>query len=75
MDRWCCPEVVIALGAGGACLWSVPGAVSGQGSVGCCQLITKLGGELTVEAVLRNLSGATFLRRVLEVVPCDWASL
>lgn len=37
------PGGVIALGAGGACLWSVPGAVSGQGSVGCCQLITKLG--------------------------------
>lgn len=35
--------VVIALGAGVACLWSVPGAVSGQGSVGCCQLITNLG--------------------------------
>lgn len=35
----------------------------------------EIGGELTVEAVLLNLSGATFLRRVLEVVPCDWASL
>ena len=41
--EWCAPGacgVVIALGAGVACLWSVPGAVSGQGSVGCCQLIT-----------------------------------
>lgn len=35
----------------------------------------EFGGELTIEAVLRNLSGATFLRPVLEVVPCDWVSL
>lgn len=41
---------------------------------GECWLLSannEIGGELTVEAVLRNLSGATFLRRVLEVAPCD----
>ena len=36
-----------------------------------CRLLSannEIGGEFTVEAVLRSLSGATFFRRVLEVV-------
>lgn len=67
--RWCCPGAVIALGVWGACLWSVPGG--GCFRAGECRLLpanNEIGGELTVEAVLRYLSGATFFRRVLEVV-------
>lgn len=66
---------MIALGAGGV---HVCGAFRGCFRAGECRLPSannEFGGELAIEAVLRNLSGATFLRPVLEVVPCDWASL